>query len=308
MTGGEHVVGERAPARARRPAARRRTRRRSSADVRSDRQAVADVEPGGQPVEPAGQVLGGHPPQHGVDQPGDPLPHRGRGQVDGGRHGGRGPAPASPASDACPAGAGRAPPAARLVRAATGSRLDDQVVGALAAAGAGQQLRWRTPRRGCPIRRSVSRSAATRFAYAPFAVTRRSASKATRRARSRTAAAAAAAGAPGAPSASERYEPKAGSAPNATPRAQSAAGIGFLPWRLHLAELERAGAGADIDGALGDLQSARGQLSSGRLGRVDLEPLAAEGGPGARVPGRSRGSAGRSRRRARSSRSWRPRR
>ena len=70
--------------------------------------------------------------------------------------------------------------------------------------------------------------------------------------------------------------------PRRSPRAQSAAGIGRLPTRLHLAEPERAGAGADHDRVLAGHHLTRRQRAVGQRDRAELEPLAGVRRPGAR--------------------------
>ena len=97
----------------------RRTRRRSSADGRSGspgRRAGRARRSAGRPSRPGPR----RPPsaEHRVDQPGDPLPHRGRGRGRRWPPRRRGPAPRIARIGACRAGAGRARPAAALSSAA----------------------------------------------------------------------------------------------------------------------------------------------------------------------------------------------
>ncbi len=76
---GRHVVGEQRRLEFGRPGARRRRRRRSSAGGRWRWPARSRlVSPGGQLGDPLVPRPGGHPAEHRVHQPGDPLPHRGR--------------------------------------------------------------------------------------------------------------------------------------------------------------------------------------------------------------------------------------
>ena len=103
------------------------------------------------------EVAFGDPAQDGVDEPDDPLPDRGRRQVDGGRHGGPGRDPHRQDLVGCRAGAGRRTAGCRLCELASARGGDDQVVACPGRGRSRRAARWRRRRRG---RRGPARSAA----------------------------------------------------------------------------------------------------------------------------------------------------
>ena len=166
-----------------------------------------------------GEVAVGHPPQHRVHQAGDPPSDGGRGQVHGGGDGG---VHRHPHGQQLMCAQPEQVQHRRLQRGgrAAGRRGQDRGRRCPEPGRCRPPARWRTPRPEPVSRRSASSSASTRLAYAPSPLTRRKASNASRRARSART---------GHLSVLTHQVPSVGWPSKLTPRAQSAAAIGFLP-------------------------------------------------------------------------------